>query len=51
MSNLGQVDADLMRPPCDEVNLEEGPASETLAYSVPCRRGPTANNDRHPLSL
>ena len=45
------MDADLMRAPGDEIQLEERPAIEPLAYPIARRRLAAVRHDRHPLPV
>ncbi len=43
-----EMDADLVGPPGDEVELEQGPGAEPLADPVARDRWPAVRDDRHP---
>ena len=43
-----EVDADLVRPPGDEVELQQRPAGESLAHAVAGDRRPPVGHDGHP---
>ena len=51
MPERGEVDADLVRPARDEVELEQRPAGEPLADAVPGDRAPPVRDDGHPLAV
>ena len=51
MTDLRQMDADLVRSTGDQIDFEHRPSRESLTHSVASCGGATAGNDCHPLSL
>ena len=51
MADRVEVDADLVRPAGDEVELEQRPAREPLADAVAGHRRPAVGHDRHPRAV